>query len=1685
MAARGRTTPAPCPPLPPQSTQFYEVVEQELGWTNLVLRKQLFKAFDLDGHGDVDFREFCEAYSVMLRGTVPELLDFAWRVYHMQGPEDRLAVDDMYNVLRLALAGLEEVRKKQGKGAGGMTEESRFPDKSARAMLDSVFTSTKQTLTRREFSLGVLRHRMLVDCLVPGFELIPQDALHRAAEAGEVDEVRHLLDVDRLDVNGEDGKAWPTTPLHLASQLGHADIVRELIARGANPRLRCADGTTAIDAAVMNGKQAALAAMLESGVDPMMTNGRGQTPLHTSAACGNLKALDILMPHLNQRVVSLIDDGGSNPVHCAAAGDHFMAVNTFLEYEVLSGVDEDPQELNMANAEGKTALLVACESRAYRTAKRLLELGADARALDFTGQGVLHKACSVAGNEVVLEMLLESEGAELDLDIDLPDNAGTTPLIVCVRQRDIKMLKMMIQAGADTNVAELATGYTPLHLAVLANWFEGVDALISGAANTEILLDLKGLSPYDYARVGVISELLSEYIEEKYKQADETHPVIFDFGLVFDEGKWVMATAGPKLGERVLDVPKVPRETRLQRINHHLVDKDSIVRILKRAGLFVHLETVFIQERALGVFPMGVRQLLMVRVGAPLFRIQLEAERMRLRIKRSGANATEFFVDHHMFPDTGFEAFSRGERQQVLMNIIEAPNVDSPLTSLKVGPRPAEEVAAVSTEVRQGAPSGVADVSSAGIKIAMYIRLLVIHSFVVLHESVGQEEVLHAWNLGEYRRSGYWMRQLRGFFESKGQVRPLQAVFKYFGSKLAFYEAFVHHLGHSLLLLSLAGIVCFGVLFVPLRPASMTTGKVTVDISYDHPITYVFFLLMVVWAGTVVRTWDLKEGELRYRWRLDTVSEYPKTPNPTSTAVVKRLFVNNSWQFVPVSTPAMIKARIRWILASAGLWVAFVAASLFSSWAIVVVLLDIIDDTPGLHTDFDNPLRKDRNALGTLVLYSATAANAAAIYVLNNVWQAVAVFLTYRENYGTVYEHDTSLAIKLLSYQVVNGTLTLFYLAYHRRDYDQTAAMLAAIIVVGQIVSFVLEYLVPWITSKSSGLESEELIELATTASRMSHAGNGVSEEEDDSEDGLKLYDGDERPPTAKGVGYGSDEEDMAETGDILAAGLADEGQERLRFEILAKTTEYSVEFAPIVSTVGIFMAFGAAWPLSALALLLGLFTLAQMDVWKFNRITQRPLSERWPGIGVFRVAFEALVVLGVVNHCFFIAMSSDGFEEYLLTQTTIELDTWTRLFIGFALENVALALYFVVRLWGSSRLGSFITEKKAESLRTVKEAYQLGIRIREQRYSMMAANPAVSMKQVCKLLGIDVGPAEKYLTIVRFLDGLPAAEKRSVLLDSNLAISSLVYRIELASRSGTWADPGEPAGAPGLLKQLVPVVDLKRCYELGKEYREALWRTWNANSVRLVSAEDVDPDEPRVVASLRQLAAFDCGITVKQAERYTRLCRFVDAAGGNPYRQLERMAGDYPTGLLGFLESANRVRVQDDGDPLPSAVAGVVEPVVLARDAVARAQALRRWMYNEWLQDTYLQPDEMLARVVAARGSTVRACRRYLLINRYLESIDPARARAITDVQRMSTLALALDVSQMIAEGTWVDPGDPDFYDWTPPEVPDAWSVEGWLGNARGGARGGRSAAPSGAEISAGDGAGGGGARGNQVAPL
>ena len=83
-----------------QRSQFTDLVTQEIGWSSALLRDQLFKAFDRHGDGELDFVDFCRGYSTFLRGSVLDLVDFAWSLFKVTEDSETLAVDDVTKVLK-------------------------------------------------------------------------------------------------------------------------------------------------------------------------------------------------------------------------------------------------------------------------------------------------------------------------------------------------------------------------------------------------------------------------------------------------------------------------------------------------------------------------------------------------------------------------------------------------------------------------------------------------------------------------------------------------------------------------------------------------------------------------------------------------------------------------------------------------------------------------------------------------------------------------------------------------------------------------------------------------------------------------------------------------------------------------------------------------------------------------------------------------------------------------------------------------------------------------------------------------------------------------------------------------------------------------------------------------------------------------------------------------------------------------------------------------------------------------------------------------------------------------------------------------------------------------------------------------------------------------------------------------
>ena len=180
-------------------------------------------------------------------------------------------------------------------------------------------------------------------------EEIRATALTRACRDRHVDIVKGLLaagaDCNKSE-HSDDG--YHCTPLMLAAIDGHVDLIDVLVAAGAD-----VDKVTyysPLSCAAMCGQMEAAKALLKAGADTEAVGTEGRTPIHWAARNGRVEVLKLLMDAGANK--EEVDDGGDTPLMIATDYGEVEVVKVLL----AAGVD-----LKRKNTQGETALVISKE----------------------------------------------------------------------------------------------------------------------------------------------------------------------------------------------------------------------------------------------------------------------------------------------------------------------------------------------------------------------------------------------------------------------------------------------------------------------------------------------------------------------------------------------------------------------------------------------------------------------------------------------------------------------------------------------------------------------------------------------------------------------------------------------------------------------------------------------------------------------------------------------------------------------------------------------------------------------------------------------------------------------------------------------------------------------------------------------------------------------------------------------------------------------------------------------------------------------------------------------------------------------------------------------------------------------------------------------------------------------------
>ena len=243
-----------------------------------------------------------------------------------------------------------------------------------------------------------------LDLIMAAENVLERQGIFEAAFHGRTDIIKTAMDsvrarnpeaadssVAKLISTGraEDG----ATPLHVASSLGHTDVIRALLHAGATLSARASSGDFAgkrpyevcsgdaamqayhvflFEAVAMN-KAERVAALLEGNVPPNILDGGSQkeTLLHWACSFGHVDGVRVLLEHgCDPNILNMAQEG---PLHTACKGAHAAIVDMLLQegaypadvdYEVLAPSKPVPEVLELLRRANEPSFEAACPLRA-------------------------------------------------------------------------------------------------------------------------------------------------------------------------------------------------------------------------------------------------------------------------------------------------------------------------------------------------------------------------------------------------------------------------------------------------------------------------------------------------------------------------------------------------------------------------------------------------------------------------------------------------------------------------------------------------------------------------------------------------------------------------------------------------------------------------------------------------------------------------------------------------------------------------------------------------------------------------------------------------------------------------------------------------------------------------------------------------------------------------------------------------------------------------------------------------------------------------------------------------------------------------------------------------------------------------------------------------------------------------
>jgi len=345
-------------------------------------------------------------------------------------------------------------------------------------LIDAVRNDDGQALAR------LLRQGVAVD----GAEADGSTALQWAARLDRVDMVQALL---RRGAKAGLANRYGVTPLALAAINGSAPVVDALLKAGADPNTLGADSETVLMLAARTGRPEAVRLLLDRGADVNRhETWQGETALMWAAAENHADVVDLLArrgAELDARSIipefPKVKVDAATMVFTALPRGGFTAMLLAARQGAAEGVDalvRAGADINVADPDGTTPLIMAIINAHYDTAALLIDRGANLDQGDVAGMTPLYAVVDMLHQEPMVNRPLAKptgrltpkdiigrlldHGADPNVRLKTPllmrqhnggdpqFGEGATPLMRAGKVNDLATMTTLLDKGADPNL---------------------------------------------------------------------------------------------------------------------------------------------------------------------------------------------------------------------------------------------------------------------------------------------------------------------------------------------------------------------------------------------------------------------------------------------------------------------------------------------------------------------------------------------------------------------------------------------------------------------------------------------------------------------------------------------------------------------------------------------------------------------------------------------------------------------------------------------------------------------------------------------------------------------------------------------------------------------------------------------------------------------------------------------------------------------------------------------------------------------------------------------------------------------------------------------------------------------------------------------------------------------------------